>query len=251
LRIPDQVEQDRSQWPSSINRRGFAILSNVFAADEVDALACELESAFSEQNDASGSIRSSDGRVYAARNILSLIPSSKECWKRPPILNLLDEVLGPEYGLVRGLYFDKPPDRTWSLPWHRDLTIAVENNQLETNQFHKPTTKAGVPHVEAPREILKHMLTLRIHLDDVDDENGPLLVIPGSHESSNDDAREAEAAEPIYARRGDILTIRPLVSHSSVCSRPNNQRHRRIIHLEFSGCRALPDGYKWKDWISA
>ena len=236
---------------SSIARRGFTIVPNVFSNREVDALVSDLQSAFEENHEKSDSVRARDGGVYAARNVISLVPITKQCWRRQPLLSLLGTVLGAEYGLVRGLYFDKPPDQTWSLPWHRDLTIAVENNQLKSDQFHKPTTKAGVPHVEAAREILEQMLTLRIHLDDVVDENGPLLVIPGSHDSGGKVFPDAEASEPIYACQGDVLAIRPLVSHSSVCSHPNNQRHRRIIHLEFSGCKRLSDGYKWHDWISA
>ena len=76
----------------------------------------------------------------------------------------LAEVLGEECGLVRGLYFDKPPDQSWSLPWHRDQTIAVADNRLPTTYFRNPTKKEGVLHVEAPRELLQQMLTLRIHL---------------------------------------------------------------------------------------
>jgi ectoine hydroxylase-related dioxygenase (phytanoyl-CoA dioxygenase family) len=38
-----------------------------------------------------------------------------------------------------------------------------------------------VPHVEAPEEVLREMVTAGIHLDEVTDENGPLKVVPGSH----------------------------------------------------------------------
>jgi hypothetical protein len=89
---------------------------------------------------------------------------------------MLQEVLGKSGGLVRALYFDKPPDRTWSLPWHKDRTIAVEDNSLQSDYFSRPTNKDGVPHVVAFDEVLQRMLTLRIHLDDVDDDNGPLRV---------------------------------------------------------------------------
>ena len=94
---------------------------------------------------------------------------------------LLNDVLGPEFGLVRGLYFDKPPDATWSLPWHQDKTIAVKFNDKPSQRFRRPTKKAGVPHVEAPDDVLREMLTLRIHFDNVDAQNGALQVLPGSH----------------------------------------------------------------------
>src|SRR5262249_56828349 len=102
-------------------------------------------------------------------------------WRQPPLPDLLQAVLGPDFGLVRVLFFDKPPGQSWALPWHKDLTIAVRDNRLPSTHFGKPTRKAGVPHVEAPREVLEAMLTLRVHLDDVSEENGPLQVLPGSH----------------------------------------------------------------------
>ncbi len=89
-------------------------------------------------------------------------------------------ILGPEAGLVRGLYFDKPPGASWSLPWHRDMTVSVKQHGV-IGRFKKPTTKAGVPHLRAPFELLSTMITARVHLDAMTMRNGPLQVIPGSH----------------------------------------------------------------------
>jgi ectoine hydroxylase-related dioxygenase (phytanoyl-CoA dioxygenase family) len=129
------------------------------------------------------------------------------------------------------------------------LTVAVRDQTLPSEQFRKPTLKAGVPHVEAPCTLLERMLTLRIHLDDVTDENGPLRVVPGSHRSGKETV--ASPAEPavIHARSGDVLAMRPLVSHSSGASTPGTHRHRRVLHLEFAGCEELPDGFRWHDFI--
>src|SRR5699024_10016906 len=98
-----------------------------------------------------------------------------------PLASALTAILGPNFGLVRVLFFDKPPERTWSLPWHKDLTIAVRRNDLPSKRFTKPTVKAGIPHVEAPLEILDRMLTARVHLDPATADNGALKVAPGSH----------------------------------------------------------------------
>jgi ectoine hydroxylase-related dioxygenase (phytanoyl-CoA dioxygenase family) len=106
--------------------------------------------------------------------------------------------------------------------------------------------KAGVPHVEAPDEVLQHMLTLRIHLDDATEENGPLVVLPGSHTSR--DAPATRPAVAILAAAGDVLAMRPLLAHCSGASRASS--HRRVIHLEFAGSRELPDGYAWHDFIA-
>ena len=54
------------------------------------------------------------------------------------------DVLGPAAGVVRVLYFDKPPGHSWALPWHKDYSLAVQAHGKE-GFFTKPTVKAGVP----------------------------------------------------------------------------------------------------------
>lgn len=222
---------------------GFAVIREVFTTAEVESIADRLESRFRAQSDAVA-IREHHGSVYAARNVLSLWPEASSVWRRPLVLDILMALLGPRAGLVRGLYFDKPPERSWALPWHKDLTIAVCDNRLPSNAFSKPTIKANVPHVEAPLEVLERMATLRIHLDDVTDDNGPLRVIPGSHRAGKAMPAGDVAPLSILASAGDVLLMRPLLAHASNHSRPGTERHRRILHLEF-GTADLPDGYCW------
>ena len=150
---------------------------------------------------------------------------------------------------MRVLYFDKPPEHSWALPWHKDMTIAVQDNRLPSSVFCKPTLKIGVPHVEAPQSLLEKMLTLRWHLDDVTEENGPLQVVPGSHVGGKANLADARPAISILGRAGDVLLMRPLLSHGSNRSHDATKRHRRILHFEFAGVKTLPDGYAWHDFL--
>ena len=150
---------------------------------------------------------------------------------------------------ISSVFFDKPLDRTWTLPWHKDTSIAVQGNQLPSTSFSRPTTKAGVPHVIACDRVLQRMLTLRIHLEPVTEENGPLRVIPESHVSSDSIGLGIDAAVAIHAFAGDVLAMRPLLSHCSGPSTPDTRRHRRILHLEFAAQEALPDGYEWQQFV--
>jgi hypothetical protein len=52
-----------------------------------------------------------------------------------------------------------------------------------------PTVKAGIPHLVAPQWLLERMLTIRVHLDEVTHENGPLVVQPGSHRGERADGQ--------------------------------------------------------------
>lgn len=232
-----------------VTQCGYDILPAIYGRDEIAELTAGLTAAIACADSDGDAIRSRTGVVYAARNVLQLYPAAADVWRVPALIDLLSSLLGPQFGLVRALFFDKPPDRTWSLAWHKDLTIAVLDNSLRSQHFTKPTRKAGVAHVEAPLELLQAMLTLRIHLDDVSEENGPLRVIPASHlAGKNMQAGDAEARS-IFVAAGDVLAMRPLLVHSSPNSHADTQRHRRILHLEFAGWPTLPDGYQWHQFL--
>lgn len=107
---------------SQIERDGFTVVENVLNAKQVTQWLSELDQLFATNK---ATIKNRQGAVYAARNILSALPECCNIANITVLAELLTETLGPEFGLVRGLYFDKHPDRTWSLPWHKDLTIST------------------------------------------------------------------------------------------------------------------------------
>jgi len=226
---------------------GFAILRGVFDSAQVDVITTELSAALSAS---AAAIRGKSGSLHAARNVLTAWPAVATAWQVPPLVEALAEVLGGDYGLVRVLYFDKPPGQSWALPWHKDMTIAVKDNRRPSRHFGKPTRKAGVPHVEAPEALLERMLTVRVHLDTVTDENGPLKVLPGSHRFGKCHGDDAGAVpQAILVERGDVLLMRPLLVHASGKSQVPTDRHRRVLHLEFAAVRQLPDGFTWHDFL--
>ncbi|MCB9922914.1 MAG: phytanoyl-CoA dioxygenase family protein [Planctomycetaceae bacterium] len=232
-------------WHAQLDRDGYVLVQNVYSEGEVRRAIAQLSICLQQLPPSSASVRSRNGFVYALRNLLDLFPEAKAIWKQSPLPELLRATLGEKAGLVRGLYFDKPPERSWSLPWHKDLAIAVRNNRLLSSSFRNPTQKAGVAHIEAPRFVLESMLTLRIHLDDTTKENGALRVLPGSHRIEASEDKCEGAGKLIVANAGDVLAMRPLLSHCSGTSHPETQRQRRIIHLEFAANRRLPDDFEW------
>lgn len=220
-------------------RFGYVLLPEIFAAGDIVALAERLTAALESDEPA---VLRSRGQTYGSRDLIALLPEVCEIPRQPALKEFIAAVLGPQAGLVRALYFDKPPDRSWSLPLHKDRTIAVQRNDLPTQQFRRPTVKAGIPHVEASESLLTEMLTLRLHLDPMTADNGPLSVIPGSHLT---DREETAAPVELHAVAGDVLAMRPLISHASSLPRAGTTLHRRVIHLELAPHRQLPDGYEW------
>lgn len=241
--------RSRKNEALAVETEGFCILRSAVGLECIDRLNDCCAKAFRTDINAENA-RSSQGHIYAARNVIDFIPEVKTVWQKGAMAELLLELLGDDFGLVRALFFDKPPDRTWALPWHKDATIAVADNALPSEHFSRPTLKAGVPHVIASDAILGQMLTLRIHLDDVDDTNGPLKVIPRSHFSKDNIGDGPESAVTIFASAGDVLAMRPLIDHASGSSKEGAARHRRILHLEFAGMPELPDGYRWHRFVA-
>lgn len=235
-------------WREQLDADGFALLRGALAPGAVaGALAAwdEVTSAHA----ADGALLSGEtGPAYGARNLLDLWPGVVDLVRAPAIRAVLADVLGRGAGVVRVLYFDKPPGHSWALPWHKDYSLAVKAHRAGASVFTKPTMKAGVPHVIAPQSVLDRMLTVRVHLDAVTADNGPLRAIPGSHRAyhQNDDLpRDAVA---LCCAAGDAVLMRPLVTHASGHSTAAGG-HRRTVHLECAADVQLPDGYEWKWFV--
>ena len=156
-------------------------------------------------------------------------------------------MLGPPARPVRAILFDKTPETNWALGWHQDRTIAVRA-RVETPGFGPWTTKAGIQHVEPPFAIIAGMLTLRIHIDDVPEDNAPLLIAPGSHRHGR--IAEAAIADTVArcgtivctAQAGDIWAYATPILHASAAA--TRAAHRRVLQVDYSA-RRLPDGLDW------
>lgn len=95
---------------------------------------------------------------------------------------------------------------------------------------------------------LNRIYTLRIHLDDTDENNGTLKIIPDSHlngvNSRLDFAtlKPDEVLCPVF--NGGVMLMRPFLLHSS--SKSSGQKPRGVVHLQFADCD-LPIGLNWTE----
>ena len=227
---------------NKINELGFAEFPQIIDETEIEKL---IECLTKLKN--SSAVREKSGATYGIRNLLNLIPEIQDLAESKQVKNLIEKILGKKAKPVRAIFFDKTPETNWKVPPHQDLTIAVKEKR-ETAGFRAWTIKAGICHVQPPIEILENILTVRIHLDDADEANGTLKVIPKSHKngrlSSAEIAELSKANETQVRRikRGEVFLMRPLLVHSS--SAGTNPTHRRVIHIEYSA-ENLPNGLKW------
>ncbi|QDT75230.1 phytanoyl-CoA dioxygenase family protein [Lacipirellula limnantheis] len=188
-----------------------------------------------------------DGNVAGRRNMLA-VPAVAALAKSKKLLDLVQRYTGGEPRPVRAIWFNKSPGANWLVAWHQDLAIPVRE-RVETPGFGAWSVKEGVPHVQPPVEVLERMLTVRIHLDNADEWNGALRVIPESHRLGRLDAdqiaslREGRSETLCAAAAGDALLMRPLLLHAS--GRSTNDRSRRVLHLEYAG-EELPGVLEWR-----
>jgi hypothetical protein len=110
------------------------------------------------------------------------------------------------------------PHPTWFAAWHQS---ALEDS------------------AERPAAALERWsLLLRIHLDDCDEDGGPLEAIPGSHKHGRlkaDAISELTAtAQPVLCLtvRGDIVALRPLTVRRS--QRARRPLPRRVVEVEYT-----------------
>jgi hypothetical protein len=164
-----------------------------------------------------------------------------------PVWRLAAAVLGRSARPVRALLFDKAPHMNWALGWHQDRTICVQR-RVETPGFGPWTVKAGTVHVAPPADLLSRMVTLRLHLDPVAADNGPLLVAPGSHRLGRIAERDIAAtvarcgSRACLAEAGDAwLYSTPILHASDAAVRP---AHRRVLQIDYAA-ENLPEGLDW------
>lgn len=232
---------------SALLRDGHAMVEGVFDSKTVEALKHALAVHVGDE-----AKRSRGGSTYALRNVLSLVPRVKQLIQSVGVRDLVASVLGEHAFGVRGILFDKTPAANWKVAWHQDLSIAVQARS-EVHGYGPWSVKAGVQHVQPPVNVLRSMVTMRIHLDDCRESNGPLRVIAGSHARGILDAKDVDELSrtgrevTCTGGAGSVLLMSPLVLHaSSSASAPG---HRRVLHIEFADCE-LSGGLAWFERVS-
>jgi ectoine hydroxylase-related dioxygenase (phytanoyl-CoA dioxygenase family) len=222
----------------ALARDGYTIVGGVLTSSELAALCDSVEQ-----------LQSEVGRSRAGvRDVLRRHPHVRASATLPAIESIAKSVLGPPAFITRAILFDKSPEANWDVMWHQDVTIAVEA-RYEVAGFGPWSIKDGVAHVQPPAHILEQMVTLRVHLDNCGQDNGPLLVSPGSHlrgivDITTLDVSACERSAVVcVADAGDVIVMRPLTLHAS--RRSASPSHRRVLHLEF-GATPLPPPLRWQ-----
>lgn len=225
---------------TQMDHNGFAIIPVIYDETELESIelltdeVLRLKKLTSKRND-----------IFGIRQFLEIAPELGSLLYNNKLKEVLQATQSNNPRLVKAIYFDKPEGSNWFVAYHQDLSINVRE-RVDVPGFKNWTNKKGLISVHPPLEYLQATTTVRIHLDETDEKNGALRVIPASHTNGIQGAEglsiEQEVSCPVT--RGGVMLMKPLLMHAS--SRSCNMRRRRVIHLEFCS-KELPDPLQWKE----
>ncbi len=229
-------------YKNSITESGYTIINRIFSDEEIEHISKVIQNA-----DTSNETFRKSENLFAIRQFLKEIPDAVNLIFNENIKKVIKEIFGDRYFVVKSIYFDKPEKSNWYVAYHQDLTVSVDQ-KVELPDFGPWTTKQNQFAVQPPLHILENIFTIRIHLDDTDEHNGALKVVPKSHAKGIYRPEtidwNTEKEEICTVEKGGIMIMKPLLLHGS--NRTTNGRKRRVIHIEFSDME-LPEALNWAE----
>ena len=219
-------------WQTSIKEQGYATVPGVLSTRELIPVLVSL-----------ADLKPLPHRA-GVRHVLSH-PTVSVVAHGPRLMEIARAVLGDSALPFRATLFDKTPEANRLLSWHQD-TLLPFREMTDVPGWGPWSEKEGVIYAHAPAGALEQVLALRLHLDDCTEANGPLRVLPGTHElgvlSDAEIERHATYEEPVEVlmSKGGMVAMRPLLIHAS--SKSRSQAPRRILHIEYSGTKEFAGG---------
>ncbi len=212
-----------------LEENGYSVLEYLYSDLEIDQILACIQSSEKKGN---SFLKTKD--LFAIRQLTNVIPELQDYLFNEKLNKLLSNAFDSPYFLTKAIYFDKPSESNWFVAYHQDLSISVDQ-KVDLEGYANWTFKKGQFGVQPPIRILKDSITIRIHLDKTDRNNGALKVIPKSHlkgilrsESINWNEETEFICE---VDKGGAMLMKPLILHAS--NRTTNRKQRRVIHLEF------------------
>lgn len=234
-----------SKQKQIIAEEGFTVINGIYSDAEVNTIVKVIETV-----DTSGATFRKSADLFAIRQFLKEVPDTLPLLLNDKLKEVIASIFGSDYFIVKSIYFDKPGTSNWFVAYHQDLTISVDR-KTELLGYGPWTVKQNQFAVQPPLAILENIYTIRIHLDDTNQDNGALKVVPKSHRKQIYRPEtvdwNSETEVTCNVSKGGVMIMKPLLLHSS--GRTVNNAKRRVIHIEFSSVQ-LPEALQWAEKIT-
>ena len=231
-----------SKTTPDLEKNGFVVVPTFYSKEQLAMIrASAREGLFRVE----GAMRSE--QVYAVRRALQVMPQLVTSVFSQAFRDLVCSILSKGAFITKSIWFEKPAGGNWFVGWHQDISISVKR-RVDAPGYSRWTAKHGVIGVVPPLPILERTLTIRIHLDDADGDNGAVRVIAASH-------RSGIQPPPVFGTEGQVccvpaggvMLMRPLLLHAS--SRSVTSRPRRVLHVELNDME-LTGGVEWAERLT-
>lgn len=221
---------------------GYLLVKGVFSKEEVEEMREGVEGVIKRAAQAKSDVNSAwQGDFLPAEELKKLVlkgfhdvhyhdAAFTRAVVHPNMRAVLTQIIGPNVQLHHSKMLVKPPENGAAFPMHQDYPY--------------------FPHE------MHTMLAASVHLDDADEENGCLRVIPGSHKVGtlphvgtyylNHKEYPIKDGLPCPAQAGDVLFFNYLTIHGSDANR--SARTRRNVLFQYKDPSDFPTANVHFDW---
>lgn len=210
---------------------GYAISPNVLTKEECDHLLKELTTWTA-------------GRSRAGIRHLMRCPVISSLARDTRLQTLAQTALMETTNPYRATLFEKTRESNWLVSWHQDTAVPLEK-KFASSEWGPWSTKFGIMYAHAPAWALDRIITLRIQLDPCAQDDGPLRVIPRSHQkgvlSDSEIHLISQHEHPVecLVPQGGVLVMKPLIIHAS--SKSKGGTPRRVLHIEYAPASGISE----------
>ena len=200
-------------------KQGYLLRESLIKGDHLESLRCALDRIVEVEWETKLATRSAGDRSWGfiPRHLMHKDPAFLDLLKFPPVLSVCRAMMGPLVRL-RGLSgrVSFPEEEIQDTPWHQHLRVV--SNPIPP-WFSQP-----------------HCIDALIYLDDLNEDTGPVAVVPGSHAwldreppSKEVDAVESQVVFEFPA--GSIVMVHGNTWHRAL---PTRRKKRRMLILSYT-----------------
>ena len=220
--------------------KGYAIREKIFSNGDLKIFNAEFDAILNQlihsgeninakwESSLTNHIEPKNSKVIHTHNVQSYSSIFLTMMQNTTLLDLIEEIIGPNIIMHHSKLFYKPPHQGSAFPLHQDWSYFPTKNNS--------------------------MIAAVIHLSESTPENGCIRIVPGSHkigklEKSDGhthipkihDEHELEEAEPIIGEPGDVLFFHCFSLHGSMPNISKNPRKTILIQLYAGTDKVLDD----------
>ncbi|MEM6551653.1 MAG: phytanoyl-CoA dioxygenase family protein [Planctomycetota bacterium] len=200
------------------HRDGFVVIPGVMSRQEVALIDAEITRLRETTSDDEGG---DPNFILALGNRSSI---TQQICRDERVLTLIEDIVRPGIAIYSAKMVEKLPNDPAVCHWHQDDTYYIENSQSDCR------------------------MSTWLPLQDTDERNGGLWVVPGSHKwglresklettghcrrAFSHGADEIEGAIPVRIQTGDILLFHALLWHRSLGNQTNQTRRSFIVSYQ-------------------